>query len=71
MSKSTRATLALKQVGVKFTLYRYDYNPNGGRIGLQAAKAIGIEPRRILKTLMAEVDGRPVCAIVRSDCEIA
>jgi Cys-tRNA(Pro)/Cys-tRNA(Cys) deacylase len=71
MSKSTRATLALDQVGVKFRLHRYDYNPNGGRIGLQAAKAIGIEPRRILKTLMAEVDGRPVCAIVPSDCEIS
>lgn len=41
------------------------------RIGLQAAEAIGIEPRRVLKTLMAEVDGKAVCAIVPSDREVS
>jgi Cys-tRNA(Pro)/Cys-tRNA(Cys) deacylase len=40
-------------------------------IGLQAAEAIGVEPRRVLKTLMAEVDGKPVCAIVPSDREVS
>jgi len=25
----------------------------------------------MLKTLMAEVDGRPVCAVVPSDCEVS
>ena len=71
MSKSTRATLALNKVGVKFTLHNYDYDPDAERIGLQAAQAIGIEPRRVLKTLMAEVDGKPVCVIVRSDREVS
>ncbi len=67
MSKSTRATLALKKVGVNFTLHSYDYDPAAEHIGLQAAEAIGIEPRRVLKTLMAEVDGKPVCVIVPAD----
>jgi Cys-tRNA(Pro)/Cys-tRNA(Cys) deacylase len=40
-------------------------------IGLQAAEAIGVEPRRVLKTIMAEVDGKPVCAIVPSDREVS
>ena len=71
MSKSTRATLALNKVGVNFTLHRYDYDPDAERIGLQAAEAIGIEPRRFLKTLMAEVDGKPVCVIVPSDREVS
>ena len=71
MSKSTRATLALSKVGVNFTLHSYDYDPDAERIGLQAAEAIGIEPRRVLKTLMAEVDGKPVCAIVPSDREVS
>ena len=71
MSKSTRATLALSKVGVNFTLNSYDYDPDAERIGLQAAEAIGIEPRRVLKTLMAEVDGKPVCAIVPSDREVS
>jgi Cys-tRNA(Pro)/Cys-tRNA(Cys) deacylase len=71
MSMSTRATLALEKVGVNFTLHSYDYDPAAERIGLQAAEAIGVEPRRILKTLMAEVDGMPVCIIVPSDREVS
>jgi Cys-tRNA(Pro)/Cys-tRNA(Cys) deacylase len=70
MSKTTRATLALARLGVKFTLHAYDYDPGADRIGLQAAEALGIEPRRMLKTLMAEVDGKPVCVVVPSDREI-
>ena len=71
MSKSTRATLALNKVGVNFTLHSYDYDPAAERIGLQAAEAIGIEPRRVLKSLMAEVDDEPVCVIVPSDREVS
>src|SRR5712664_1827033 len=71
MSKTTRATLALAKLGVKFTLHSYDYDPGADRIGLQAAEALGIEPRRLLKTLMAEVDGKPVCVVVPSDREVS
>jgi Cys-tRNA(Pro)/Cys-tRNA(Cys) deacylase len=71
MSKSTRATQALEKLGVKFTLHSYDYDSTAERIGLQAAEALGVEPRRMLKTLMAEVDGKPVCAVVPSDCEVS
>jgi Cys-tRNA(Pro)/Cys-tRNA(Cys) deacylase len=71
MSRTTRATLALAKLGVKFTLHAYDYDPNADRIGLQAAEALGIEPRRMLKTLMAEVDGKPVCVVVPSDREVS
>jgi hypothetical protein len=55
---STRATLALNKVEVNFTLHSYACDPAAERIGLQAAEAIGVEPRRVLKTLMAEVDGQ-------------
>ena len=71
MSKTTRATLALGKLGVKFPLHTYDYDPDADRIGLQAAEALGVEPRRVLKTLMAEVDGRPVCVVVPSDREVS
>jgi Cys-tRNA(Pro)/Cys-tRNA(Cys) deacylase len=70
MSKSTRATLSLEKLGVTFTLHNYAYDPNADSIGLQAAAALGIEPARMLKTLMAEVDGKPVCVVVPSDCEV-
>ncbi|MFB9949832.1 Cys-tRNA(Pro) deacylase [Rhizobium puerariae] len=71
MSKTTRATQALDKAGVAFTAVAYDYDPNADRIGLQAAEAIGEEPRRVLKTLMAEVDGKPVCVVVPSDREVS
>ena len=71
MSKTTRATLALTRLGVRFALHAYDYDADADRIGLQAAEALGIEPRRMLKTLMAEVDGKPVCVVVPSDREVS
>ena len=70
MSKTTRATQALTRLGVKFALHVYDYDPDADRVGLQAAEALGVEPRRVLKTLMAEVDGKPVCVVVPSDREV-
>src|ERR1700742_3811391 len=71
MSKTTRATLALTQLGISFTLHSYDYDPDAESIGLQAAESLGVEPDGVLKTLMAEVDGRPVCVVVPSDREVS
>jgi Cys-tRNA(Pro)/Cys-tRNA(Cys) deacylase len=70
MSKETAATKALSRVGVPFTLHTYDYDPNADRIGLQAAEALGAPPAIVLKTLMALVDGKPVCVVVPSDREV-
>lgn len=69
MSRTTRATLALEKAGVRFTVHAYDYDPDAPRIGLQAAEALGEDPCRVLKTLMAEVDGKPVCVVIPSNCE--
>lgn len=71
MSKSTRATIALAKAGVVFTIHSYEYAPGGERVGLQAAEALGESPARVLKTLMIEVDGKPACAIIPSDCELS
>ena len=70
MSKTTPATLALTKAGIDFTLAHYDYDPNAERVGLQAAEAMGVSPGEVFKTLMAELDGKPVCAIVPSDEEV-
>ncbi len=71
MSKSTRATKALEQAGVAFSVLTYEYDPDADSIGLQAAEALGEPPERVLKTLMALVDGKPVCVIVPSDREVS
>ncbi len=71
MAKTTPATQALKAAGVGFELHAYDYDPEAPRVGLQAAQSLGVTPDRVLKTLMAQVDGKPVCAILASDREVA
>ncbi|CUX26358.1 MULTISPECIES: Cys-tRNA(Pro) deacylase [Agrobacterium] len=71
MSKTTRATQMLTKAGIAFTAVTYDYDPNADRIGLQAAEAIGEAPHLVLKTLMAELDGKPVCVVVPSDREVS
>jgi Cys-tRNA(Pro)/Cys-tRNA(Cys) deacylase len=69
MSKTTRATQALQQAGVSFTVHTYEYDPNADRIGLQAAEAMGADPNSVLKTLMVLVDNKPACVILPSDRE--
>jgi Cys-tRNA(Pro)/Cys-tRNA(Cys) deacylase len=71
MAKTTPATLALRKAGVAFTLHTYVYDPDASRIGLHAAERLGVDPGRVLKTLMAQVDGKPVCAVLGSDREVA
>ena len=71
MSKVTRATKMLEQAGIAFTVHSYNYDSSANRLGLQAAEAVGEEPGRVLKTLMALVDGKPVCVIIPSDKEVS
>lgn len=69
MAKTTPATLALKRAGVAFELIAYDYAPGDERVGMQAAHAVGEDPARVLKTLMMDLDGKPVCVVIPSDRE--
>ncbi len=71
MSKVTRATLALDKAGVAYSVHSYSYDPSADRIGVQAAESLGVDPATVLKTLMAEVDGRPVCVLIPSDREVS
>lgn len=71
MSKVTPATRALSAAGVAFTVHAYHYDPDAESIGLRAAAELGEDPARILKTLMALVDGKPVCVVVPSDQEVS
>jgi Cys-tRNA(Pro)/Cys-tRNA(Cys) deacylase len=71
MSKATRATKVLQMSGVAFTVHSYEYDPDAERIGVQAAEALGESPDRVLKTLLALVDGKPVCVIVPASREVA
>jgi Cys-tRNA(Pro)/Cys-tRNA(Cys) deacylase len=71
MAKSTPATVALSKAGIAYKLHEYDYDPNAARIGMQAADALGVDPARLLKTLMAKAGNATVCVLVPSDQEVS
>lgn len=60
----TPATVALTRAKIAYTLHPYEHDPRAEAYGDEAAAALGVEPARIFKTLIATVDGRLVCAVV-------
>lgn len=60
----TPATVALAAAGIDHTLHPYEHDPRATSYGLEAAEALGLDPERVFKTLMASVDGRLAVAVV-------
>lgn len=60
----TPATAALTAAGIRFTPHPYDHDPAAASFGLEAAAALGVPPARVFKTLLADVDGALVVAVV-------
>jgi Cys-tRNA(Pro)/Cys-tRNA(Cys) deacylase len=60
----TPATVALTRAGIDFTVHEYEHDPRAASFGLEAAEALGLDPVRVLKTLMATVDGQLTVGIV-------
>lgn len=60
----TPATVALTAAGIDYSLHPYEHDPRAESYGLEAAEALGLDPARVFKTLMASVDGRLAVAVV-------
>lgn len=60
----TPATVALTRAGIAFTLHAYEHDPRAESYGLEAAEALGVDPLRVFKTLLASVDGHLAVAVV-------
>ncbi|MFE6966552.1 Cys-tRNA(Pro) deacylase [Agromyces sp. NPDC057679] len=60
----TPATLALARAGIAFTALAYEHDPRAQAYGLEAAEKLGLDPARVFKTLLAEVDGSLAVGIV-------
>jgi Cys-tRNA(Pro)/Cys-tRNA(Cys) deacylase len=64
VATGTPATALLAKAGITFALHPYDHDPRVQAYGEEAAEALGIDPARIFKTLIASVEGRLACAVV-------
>src|SRR5690606_7229423 len=63
----TPALRALQEAGVEHVVREYTHDPSSGlSYGLEAAQALGVDPARVFKTLVAEVDGGLVVAVAEA-----
>ena len=63
-SAGTPATVALAAAGIAFTVHAYEHDPRAAAFGLEAAEKLGLDPDRVFKTLLANVDGSLAVGIV-------
>ena len=64
MASSTPALLALQRGGVEFKTHAYELADSDLSYGEAVAEALGVDPGRLFKTLIAVCDTKPVVAIV-------
>ena len=60
---ATPATTRLDKAGVRYRTHAYTHDA-GAAYGPEAAAAVGTDPARVFKTLVAEVDGALTVAVV-------
>jgi len=60
----TPATVALTAAGLPFALHPYEHDPAAASYGLEAAEALGVEPDRVFKTLLADTELGLVVGVV-------
>lgn len=63
-SKGTPATALLTRAKIAFTPHTYEVDPRAASYGEAAAAALGVDPARLFKTLVAAVDGRLTVGVV-------
>lgn len=62
--QGTPATALLRQQKVAHSVHEYAHDPRAASYGAEAAVALGVEPGRCFKTLVADVDGTLTVAVV-------
>ena len=61
---ATPATTALIDAGITFTLHPYEHHDDTTNFGEEAVRAIGADPNQVFKTLIADVGGQLVVAVL-------
>lgn len=71
MARGTRAIQVLERSGTGFQIHEYVVDRDDISYGEAVALALGVNPDRLFKTLIAIVDGSPVVAIVPVSGQLA
>ncbi len=62
--RETPATRAAKAAGITYTLHEYGHDPRAASYAGEAAEVLGLDPRRVFKTLVVTVGDDLAVAIV-------
>jgi Cys-tRNA(Pro)/Cys-tRNA(Cys) deacylase len=61
--RQTPATRAADQAGITYTLHEYDHDPRAASFAGEAAAVLGLDPRRVFKTLVVALGGPDELAV--------
>jgi Cys-tRNA(Pro)/Cys-tRNA(Cys) deacylase len=68
--RGTPATELLAGQGIPHAVHSYEHDPRHGSYGAEASAAMGVEPERVLKTLVADVDGTLTVGVVPVEAQL-
>jgi Cys-tRNA(Pro)/Cys-tRNA(Cys) deacylase len=63
-SRETPATRVARRARVAFAVHEYEHDPRAESYGLEAATALGVDPARVFKTLIVDLDGTLATCVV-------
>jgi Cys-tRNA(Pro)/Cys-tRNA(Cys) deacylase len=69
-ARDTPATTAARKAGVEHRVLEYEHDPAASSYGLEAAEALGLDPARVFKTLVVDLDGALTVCIVPVAAEL-
>src|SRR3954449_4124490 len=58
------ATTAARKAAIEFSVHEYEHDPGASSYGMEAAAALGLDPARVFKTLVVDLDGTLTVCIV-------
>ena len=66
----TRGIAAAERAGIVHSVHSYDHDPKAESYGLEAAERLGVDPARVLKTLVVDLDGSLGVAVVPVEAQL-
>jgi Cys-tRNA(Pro)/Cys-tRNA(Cys) deacylase len=69
-AKQTRATQAAQKAGIDFTVHEYAHGDATLAYGAEAVARLGLDPKRVFKTIVVMVKDKTAVAVVPVACEV-
>jgi Cys-tRNA(Pro)/Cys-tRNA(Cys) deacylase len=68
--RRTPAITAAERAGIAFRVHEYEHDPRAASFGVVAVQKLGLDPARVFKTLVADVDGERTVAVVPVESQL-